>query len=175
MASADGDTSTRARPRRAARARGGLSVSLCDARGVPVTAPGLSSWLARSAPAAARGSVTIALVGDARMRSLNRTWRGQDRATDVLSFPTESAESGSNRRPRRHAHLGDIVIATGMARRQARRAGHTLATELRVLALHGLLHLLGYDHERDTGEMAHVERRLLQRSGLRASLIDRTA
>ena len=63
-------------------------------------------------------------------------------------------------------HLGDVVIATGVARRQARAAGHPLGAELRRLALHGLLHLLGYDHERDTGQMERLERRLRRRGGL---------
>jgi probable rRNA maturation factor len=69
--------------------------------------------------------------------------------------------------------LGDIVIARGVARRQARAAGHDEATEIRVLALHGLLHLLGYDHERDTGAMARLERRLRKKGGLREGLIER--
>jgi len=69
--------------------------------------------------------------------------------------------------------LGDIVIARGMARRQAREAGHSEATEMKVLALHGLLHLLGYDHERDNGAMARLERRLRRRGGLREGLIER--
>ncbi|MDE2905833.1 MAG: rRNA maturation RNase YbeY [Acidobacteriota bacterium] len=63
-------------------------------------------------------------------------------------------------------HLGDIVIATGVARRQARAAGHRFGAELRCLALHGLLHLLGYDHERDTGQMERLERRLRRAGGL---------
>ena len=69
--------------------------------------------------------------------------------------------------------LGDIVIAGGVARRQAAEAGHGLQTELRVLALHGLLHLLGYDHERDDGQMARLERRLRRRGGLVEGLIER--
>jgi probable rRNA maturation factor len=69
--------------------------------------------------------------------------------------------------------LGDIVIAIGVAKRQAAAAGHPLGTELRVLALHGLLHLIGYDHERDQGEMAALERRLRLRGGLRTGLIER--
>jgi probable rRNA maturation factor len=69
--------------------------------------------------------------------------------------------------------LGDIVIARGVARRQARAAGHAEATEMRVLALHGLLHLLGYDHERDGGAMARLERRLRRKGGLREGLIER--
>jgi probable rRNA maturation factor len=72
--------------------------------------------------------------------------------------------------------LGDIVIATGVARRQAREAGHSYPTELRVLALHGLLHLLGYDHERpgDAGRMARVEARLRAKGGLKSGLIERS-
>jgi probable rRNA maturation factor len=129
---------------------------------VGARAPGLATWLARVAPAAARGALTVAIVSDARVRSLNRRFRGTDQATDVLSFP--AAEAG---------HLGDVVIAAGVARRQARAAGHSLPTELRVLALHGLLHLLGYDHERDDGRMARLERRLRRRGGLVEGLIER--
>lgn len=125
-------------------------------------APGLARWLSSIAPARARGVVTVAIVPDARIRTLNARYRRQDRATDVLSFP--SSEPG---------YLGDIVIAGGVARRQAREAGHPLQTELRVLALHGLLHLLGYDHERDAGQMARVEARLRIRGGLREGLIER--
>ena len=106
--------------------------------------------------------MTIALVSDARVRSLNRRYRHTNAATDVLSFPAEEPNQ-----------LGDVVIASGVARRQARAAGHSLQTELRVLALHGLLHLLGYDHERDHGQMARVERRLRQRGGLPGGLIER--
>jgi len=127
-----------------------------------IRASGLAAWLASVAPARARGSVTIAIVPDARVRALNRQYRKTDAATDVLSFPTD--ESGD---------CGDVVIAAGVARRQARDAGHPLATELRVLALHGLLHLLGYDHERDDGRMARLERRLRRRGGLVEGLIER--
>ena len=105
----------------------------------------------------------MALVPDARVRALNRQYRRKDTATDVLSFPAE--EKGQ---------LGDVVIAVGVARRQAHEAGHSLQTELRVLALHGLLHLLGYDHEHDDGQMARLERRLRQKGGLREGLIERS-
>jgi probable rRNA maturation factor len=106
--------------------------------------------------------VTVGIVPDARVRRLNREYRRTDTATDVLSFPSEE-----------RGYLGDIVIAAGVARRQAREAGHSLRTELRILALHGLLHLLGYDHERDAGRMARLEARLRQRGGLREGLIER--
>lgn len=126
---------------------------------------GLGPWLARTAPASLTGTLTIAVVGDARMRVLNRQFRGVDRATDVLSFPA-AAPSGE---------LGDIAIARGVARRQARQAGHAVATELRLLALHGLLHLAGFDHEApdDRGQMARTEARLRRKGGLPVGLIER--
>jgi probable rRNA maturation factor len=125
--------------------------------------PGLGAWLSSIAPARARGDVTLAITSDARVRALNRQFRRKDYATDVLSFPSDEPD-----------HLGDIVIAAGVARRQARAAAHSLQVELRVLALHGLLHLLGYDHERDDGRMARVERRLRIKGGLREGLIERS-
>ena len=125
-------------------------------------APGLAAWLASVAPARARGTVTVAIVSDARVRALNRQYRKKDTPTDVLSFPA-----------RERGFLGDVVIASGVAARQAREAGHSLAIEVRVLALHGLLHLLGYDHERDDGRMARLERRLRKRGGLREGLTER--
>jgi probable rRNA maturation factor len=125
-------------------------------------APGLGTWLAGVAPARARGEVTVAVAPDTRVRALNRQFRRRDAATDVLSFP--SNEPG---------YLGDIVIAAGVARRQAREAGHSLQTELRVLSLHGLLHLLGYDHEHDDGRMGRLERRLRRQGGLVEGLIER--
>ena len=128
-----------------------------------VRAPGLGTWLESVAPAAARGAMTVALVSDARVHALNLQYRRKDRPTDVLSFPAE--EPGQ---------LGDVVIALGVARRQAAAAGHPLGTELRILALHGLLHLLGYDHEQDDGRMGRLERRLRRRGGLREGLIERS-
>ena len=122
----------------------------------------LERWLHRVAPARARGHITVALVPDRRIQELNRDFRGVDTATDVLSFPAD--EPGM---------LGDVLIARGVARRQARGAGHDLPTELRVLALHGLLHLLGYDHEHDGGRMARLEARLRRKGGLREGLIER--
>ena len=144
----------------------GLVVSVCDARGAPVREPGLAPWLVRMAPRAARGTLTLVVTSDRRIRALNRAWRGLDEATDVLSFP-----AGDGPGPARH--LGDLVISRQTAARQARAEGHSLATELRVLALHGLLHLLGYDHERDSGRMARIERRLRRQGGLPAGLIER--
>jgi probable rRNA maturation factor len=130
--------------------------------------------------------VSIALVSDQRVRALNQRYRGIDRPTDVLTFPTDSPPR-TRRSPldlsKKAAvsptssvmpqFLGDIVIARGVARRQAREAGHPESTEMKVLALHGLLHLLGYDHERDNGAMARLERKLRRKGGLREGLIER--
>ena len=122
-------------------------------------APGLAAWLARVAPRSAPREVTIALVSNARIRALNKQFRRKDAVTDVLSFDPS-----------------DIAIASAVARRQAREAGHSYADELKVLALHGLLHLMGYDHHArsDRGRMARMERRLRARGGLRSGLIERT-
>ena len=150
-----------------------LAVTVCDAAGRPVRVPGLAGWLAGVAPRASAGgaagpaTLTIVITTDRRIRRLNRTWRGVDTSTDVLSFP-----AGEDPGPGRH--LGDLVISRETAARQARHEGHSLATELRVLALHGLLHLLGYDHERDSGRMARIERRLRRQGGLPSGLIERT-
>ena len=164
-----------------------LDVSVSDERGRAVAAPGLAAWLRRVAPAQARGVVSVALVSDRRVRALNRSYRRKDYATDVLSFPADD-DSKRGRTPFRppvkargaspqslvpSPHLGDIVIARGVARRQARAAGHAERTELRILALHGLLHLLGYDHEQDNGRMLRLERRLRRKGGLREGLIER--
>ena len=160
------------------RDRSRIDVAVSDARGRPIST-GLSRWLTRVAPARARGTVNIAVVSDNRVRALNRQYRGIDRATDVLSFPAENSSPPRTRRTQCFVSivvndfLGDIVIARGVARRQARSAGHAEETELRVLALHGLLHLLGYDHERDNGAMARLERRLRRKGGLHEGLIER--
>src|SRR3954463_13444282 len=132
-------------------------------------AAGLSRWLARLAPPRACGVVNVAVTSDARVRALNQRYRRKNFATDVLSF-----RSGGENTTESVPCLGDIVIARGMARRQARAAGHDERTELRILALHGLLHLLGYDHHRDDGLMARTERRLRLKGGLREGLIERS-
>ena len=160
-------------------------VVISGARGRRASAAALAVWLRKVAPAGVRGLVGVALVGDARVRALNRQYRRKDYTTDVLSFPLlDHARSKRSRTrlgfwpaapndPPEDRYLGDIVIARGVARRQARAAGHSEGTELRILALHGLLHLLGYDHERDRGKMARLERALRKRGGLREGLIER--
>jgi probable rRNA maturation factor len=150
-----------------------LRVIVTDDRGRAVRAPGLAAWLARVAPARARGDLSIAIVPDARMRRFNARFRRRDRVTDVLSFPGDAPRASHLA----HRVLGDIVIAEGVARRQAREAGHSYAVELKTLALHGLLHLLGYDHHdpADGGRMARLERRLRAEGGLPAGLIERAS
>ena len=116
-------------------------------------------------------SVTIALVSDAEIARMNETFRKKKGPTDVLSFP--AAPRGKPRsspratsKQKTDEFLGDIAIAPATARRYARKHGRTLPGELRVLILHGVLHLMGYDHEADRGEMQRVERRLRKRFGL---------
>jgi probable rRNA maturation factor len=169
-----------------------LHVEVSSPDGAAPAARGLAVWLADLAPARARGAVTVAIIGDRRMRVLNRTFRGKDYATDVLSFPVGNGVPGVAPRepqgdPERgrgvgrgddpSASFGDIVIASGVAARQAREHGHAVGTEYRVLALHGLLHLLGYDHDHpaDRGRMARAEARLRKKGGLPAGLLARAA
>ena len=111
--------------------------------------------LIRELPARHADSVALCLVSDRRMRELNRRFRGRNATTDVLSFPAGPPPSGTDERP-----LGDIVISVPAARRQARDVGHSLDDELKTLALHGYLHLLGYDHETDDGAMMRLQRDL---------------
>ena len=94
------------------------------------------------------------------MRTLNRRFRHIDRPTDVLSFPSLEESSG-RATARRGAFLGDLVIDVPYAARQARRRGHPVAREVQILLAHGLLHLLGYDHETDDGTMFRLQRRLI--------------
>jgi len=112
-----------------------------------------------------RGQVTVLLTSDSEIRRLNRHFRGTDKATDVLSFPAAEGVAAQV--------AGDLAISVPTARRQATQQGHPLATEIKVLMLHGLLHLAGYDHESDTGQMARRERALRGRLGLPQGLIER--
>jgi probable rRNA maturation factor len=109
-------------------------------------------------PPAGASELAVCLVSDRRMRDLNRRFRGKDATTDVLSFPCGERPSPAGR-----CVLGDVALSVPVARSQARAAGHSLDRELRLLALHGYLHLLGYDHERDDGRMRRIERRLRRR------------
>lgn len=105
------------------------------------------------------GEVDILIAGNRRLLELNRRFRGKAKATDVLSFPRSEG--------------GDIAISAVIARQNARRYSHSTADELKILVLHGMLHLAGYDHEADNGRMARLENQLRARLRLPASLIDR--
>lgn len=100
---------------------------------------------------------TIAFVSDKAIRQLNRQFRDIDKATDVLSFPAEETDK---------LNLGDIAISVDTAARQAKENGLTFDEEVAQLILHGLLHLSGYDHETDNGEMNRLELRLRRRLGI---------
>ncbi len=98
--------------------------------------------------------VSIAFVDDEAMKNLNRQYRHKNKTTDVLTFPADATYGDPNRKGR---SLGDIVISVDRARRQATQERHSVATEVRYLILHGILHALGYDHETDNGEMNALE------------------
>jgi probable rRNA maturation factor len=113
-----------------------------------------------------RGSVNIMVTSSREMRSLNRRFRGKDKATDVLSFPPMSTFAGEL--------AGDVAISADIASKNARALGHDVADEIKILALHGVLHLAGYDHENDEGEMAREENKLRNSLGLPSGLIERS-
>ncbi len=115
-----------------------------------------------------KGQVTVLLTTDAAIRDLNRRFRGKNKATDVLSFPAEGPFRLSA-----EGIAGDVAISVTTALRQAAEQGHSLATEIKVLILHGVLHLAGFDHEADEGQMARRERVLRGRLGLPLGLIER--
>jgi probable rRNA maturation factor len=106
-------------------------------------------------------SVAIQLISDVSMARLNETYRKKHGPTDVLSFPANGA------RPKKGAkYIGDIAISPETARRNARRFSRSLPAEMRILILHGMIHLAGFDHETDHGEMDRLERRLRKRLGV---------
>jgi probable rRNA maturation factor len=128
--------------------------------------PALGRFLAQAQDAVRlRGHVSILLTTDAALRKLNQQFRGKNKATDVLSFPTDTQVQKQEK--------GDLAISVETARKQAREQGHALASELKILILHGLLHLAGYDHEADDGAMARREMKLRAKLGLPQGLIER--
>lgn len=114
-----------------------------------------------------RGQVTVLLTSDSGIRNLNLRFRRKNKPTDVLSFPADQSVPGAER------IAGDLAISVPTARRQAAQQNHPLSTEIKVLMLHGLLHLAGYDHETDSGEMERRERKLRARLRLPGGLIER--
>lgn len=131
----------------------------------------LDRFVLRARKAASlRGQVNVLVTSSTAMRSLNRQFRSQNKATDVLSFPAESGVSESHRQRR---PAGDVAISADIALENAARLGHSVAEEIKILALHGILHLAGLDHERDNGEMARKEATLRRVLRLPAALIER--
>lgn len=125
--------------------------------------------LARRAAGVA-GQVHLLITSSRELRSLNRRFRGLDQATDVLSFPAALPEGAGTE----DGFAGDIAISADIACRNAQALGHVALVELKILALHGVLHLAGGDHENDSGEMARRERRLRRALRLPDGLIERT-
>jgi len=120
-----------------------------------------------------KGEVTVLLTTDAAIRKLNRQFRHKDKATDVLSFPAEGSFPAGGIGAEEIA--GDLAISVPTALKQAVEQGHSLSTEIKVLILHGLLHLAGHDHEADNGKMARRERLLRSKLNLPQGLIERAA
>jgi probable rRNA maturation factor len=156
-------------PRIAKTARPAAPGSGLTVRGPRLPSPrALARFLAKAQAAVRlRGQVTVLLTTDSAIRGLNRRFRGKNKATDVLSFPADRSAPGAQK------IAGDLAISVPTACRQAAEQGHPLSMEIKVLLLHGLLHLAGYDHETDSGRMARRERVLRGRLGLRHGLIER--
>ena len=131
-----------------------------------LSASGLTRFLNRARTAIGLlGAVDVLLTGDSTLRQLNKSFRGKDKPTDVLSFPAPSEFAAR--------HAGDLAISLETASLQAKIYGHTLRDEVRILLLHGLLHLSGEDHETDNGQMAAREAKLRRELRLPAALIER--
>jgi probable rRNA maturation factor len=129
--------------------------------------PGLTRFLNRARLAVGlTGQVEVLLADDPTLRRLNKSFRGKNKPTDVLSFPTPAEIADT--------HAGDLAISLETASRQAALYGHSLRDEVRILLLHGLLHLSGLDHETDNGEMATREATLRTKLKLSNTLIERT-
>jgi probable rRNA maturation factor len=126
--------------------------------------------LAARRAAGLKGTVNLLVTSSAALRSLNQKFRGKNQATDVLSFPSSSSQLGRASRP-----AGEIAISADIAMQNALRLGHGPAQEVKILALHGILHLAGFDHERDNGTMARKEASLRDRLGLPSGLIERAS
>lgn len=115
-----------------------------------------------------RDTVNVLITTSNELRSLNRQFRGADKPTDVLSFPSPPMERNRARRV-----AGEVAISADIARDNAKRLGHSVADEVKILVLHGILHLKGFDHEHDHGEMAREESRLRRHLRLEVGLIER--
>ena len=135
-----------------------------------LSAASLQRFVLRARKAARlKGAVGVLITSNGEMRSLNDRFRGKDKPTDVLSFPSESSTNVGQRTPL----AGEIAISADIALDNARRLGHPAAAEVKVLVLHGILHLAGFDHERDNGQMARKEASLRRTLRLPSSLTER--
>ncbi len=121
-----------------------------------------------------RGTVNVLVTNSFELRALNSRFRGADKATDVLSFPSPHIEEIEAEHGKARCAAGEVAISADVARENAARLGHTVADEVKILTLHGILHLAGFDHERDNGEMASRESQLRRELKLEAGLIERT-
>jgi probable rRNA maturation factor len=142
-------------------------------RAVRLARPPLESFLRRvnNELGLEEAGLTVCLVSDAEIARMNETFRKRKGPTDVLSFPVVARRRPvrlrrGSRTVKAGEYLGDIAISPATARRYAKKYGRKLSSELQVLILHGVLHLLGYDHETDRGEMDRIERKLRKRLGL---------
>jgi len=130
---------------------------------------GLRDFLSQAQAAVGlRGEVSVLLASDRTLRTLNRNFRKKDKATDVLSFPVDDFHGDGT------GQAGDLAISLDTAQRQADEHGHSLQIEVKILMLHGLLHLAGYDHETDDGQMARKESSLRKELDLPTGLIQRS-
>ncbi len=137
-----------------------------EKRVVGLSAPALAHFVTRARRAAGlRGGVDVLVTSSAEMKLLNRRFRGKDEATDVLSFP--AADNAKK-------FAGEIAISADIAAQNARALGRAAGAEVKILALHGILHLRGYDHERDRGQMARREQKLRRELHLPSGLIERS-
>jgi len=137
-----------------------------DTKLAGITESALNRFVLRARRAAGvRGAVHVLLVSSRRMKALNHQFRGKNTPTDVLSFPAIAEVAGD--------FAGDIVICSDIALASARSLRHPLVQELKVLILHGVLHLAGYDHEADHGQMARLEAKLRKQLGVKDGLIER--
>lgn len=131
-----------------------------------LTSAALANFVGRASRATGlRGAVNVLVTSSRELRALNSLFRREDKATDVLSFPPTL----------RDGFAGDVAISAQIASRNAKLLGHSAADEIKILALHGILHLAGYDHENDAGEMEREEMRLRKNFGLPVGLIERNA
>jgi probable rRNA maturation factor len=143
-----------------------VELVILQKRVADLTELALDRFAARARRAAGlKGVINVLVTSSAEMKSLNRRFRGKDRATDVLSFPAEPDA--------RKQFAGEIAISAEIAAQNARALGHSPAEEVKILVLHGVLHLRGYDHECDNGQMARREKQLRAKLHLPLGLIER--